>query len=322
MEPVFRTEEPGPERWSQTVSTAGFCPPGSPTIGKHGASTWISDVLVLTKARVNSMVVGTTFFGFALDTEILPNWLALLHTLLGTGLVACAAAVANQVIEAEHDRGMRRTQKRPLAAGRMNRRAAAWFSGVLCSVGCIWLGIAVNFGAMLLAGLAFWIYAFLYTPLKRQTPACTIAGAVAGALPFAVGWAATSGNFGVWTVLGLTILFLWQIPHVLSIAWWRRTEYAQAGYRMLSRNDVHGKIAAGWALGTTLAVVGVSLLPVWLHIVPFWYLPVSLALGIPFIGFGLQFTLRRSEPTAKALFIASLCYLPSLYSMMLIAQQR
>ncbi len=321
MEPAFRTEKRRHDWWNLTPSTTRQYGLGSQTIGTDGAFTWISDVLVLTKARVNSLVVGTTFFGFALHAEILPNWLLLLHTLLGTGLGACGAAVENQVLEDEHDRKVLRTQKRPLVVGRMSRRAAAWFSATLCFVGCVWLGIVVSFGTMLLAGLAFLIYAFLYTPLKRRTPACTLMGAVAGALPFAVGWAATSADFGVWTFSGLAILFLWQIPHVHAITWRRRTEYARAGFRMLSQSDVHGKAAAGWALVSALAVVGVSLLPAWLHNVSFWYTPASLALGIPFIGLSLRLVSRRSELTAKALFIASLYYLPSLYSLTLIAQQ-
>ncbi len=276
--------------------------------------------MVLTKVRVNSLVIGTTFFGFALHAEILSNWRSVLQTLLGTGFVACGAAVANQILEHDYDRRMPRTQNRPLAAGRMSRHAAGWLSGTLYIVGCAWLWIAVNFRAMLLAGLAFLIYAFLYTPLKRHTPACTVMGAVAGALPFAVGWAATGADFEVWTFLGLAILFLWQIPHVLAIAWWRRTEYAQAGFHMLSRKDVQGKLTAGWVLGSALAVVGVSMLPFWLHNVSPWYVPGSLALGIPFVGFSLRLVLSKSESAARTLFIGSLCYLPSVYLLMLISQ--
>jgi heme o synthase len=228
--------------------------------------------------------------------------------------------VANQVLEQDHDRQMTRTQSRPLAAARMNRRAAAWFSGTLCVVGCAWLGIAVNLGAMFLAGLAFLIYAFLYTPLKRQTPACILVGAVAGALPFAVGSAAAGADFDLWASLGFVILFVWQIPHVLAIVWWRRSEYAQAGFRMLSQSDIHGKATAGWAMGAALTVVGLSLVPGWLKSVSLWYIPGSLALGTAFIWFTLQFVLRRSESTARRLFIASLYYLPVLYLLMLLCQ--
>jgi len=284
--------------------------------------TWISDIIVLTKVRVNSLVVVTTFFGFVLHAKVISNWISLLHTLLGTGFVACGAAAANQVIEHNYDRKMPRTQNRPLATGRMSRRAAGWLSGTLGIVGCCWLWTAVNFSAMLLAGLAFLIYAFLYTPLKRHTPACTVMGAVAGTLPFAVGWAATSSDFDVWTFLGLAILFLWQIPHVLAIAWWRRAEYSQAGFRMLSPKDIHGKVTAGWVLGSALVLVGVSLLPFWLHNVWYWYVPASLALGIPFIGFSVRLALNKSEPAARTLFIVSLYYLPSIYLLMLLSRQQ
>lgn len=204
----------------------------------------------------------------------------------------------------------------------MNRCVAGWLSGTLGIVGCWWLWIAVNFGAMLLAGLAFLIYAFVYTPSKRHTPACTVMGAVAGTLPFAVGWAATSIDFDVWTFLGLAVLFLWQIPHVLAIAWWRRAEYSHAGFRMLSQQDTQGKVTAGWVLGSALVLVGVSLLPAWLNNVWRWYVPASLALGMPFSGFSLRLVLNKGELAARTLFLVSLYYLPSIYLLMLISRRQ
>ena len=132
--------------------------------------------MVLTKARANVAVVATAFVGFALHADILSNWLLLLHTLGGTGLLAGSAAMANQAWEHEFDRNMARTRNRPIAAGRLRRCTAVWLSGALCGAGCLWLGVGVNFPAMLFGGLAFLIYVFAYTPLKRRTPACTLVG--------------------------------------------------------------------------------------------------------------------------------------------------
>ena len=303
---------------------AGFdsssCHGGACSILSGSAFTWVLDLIVLTKARVNTLVVGTTFFGFALHAEVVSNFPLLLQTLLATGFVACGAAVANQVLEHEYDRKMPRTQNRPLAARRISRSAAGWLSGALGTVGCVWLWNVANLTAMLFAGLAFLVYAFLYTPLKRHTPACTVMGAIAGALPFAVGWAATGADFGFWTFLGLAILFVWQIPHVLAIAWWRRTEYSRAGFRMISQGDFGGNVTARWMLGSALALIAVSLLPIWLHNVSHGYLAGSLALGIPFVGFSVRLFLTKSESAAKTLFFASLLYLPSVYVLMLACQ--
>jgi hypothetical protein len=151
--------------------------------GSKSCPNWFSDLLVLVKLRVNVFVVATTFVGFALHASILSNWLLLLHTLIGTGLVAGAAAAANQTLERRFDQDMLRTRNRPLAAGRFQRRTGIFVSGLFLATGCLWLGSALNLQAMLLALLTFLIYAFAYTPLKRFTSVCILAGAVAGASP-------------------------------------------------------------------------------------------------------------------------------------------
>ncbi len=281
---------------------------------------WLSDLLVLTKARANVAVVATTFVGFALHADILPNWLLLFHTLAGTGLLAAGAAVANQAIEHEFDQNMTRTRNRPVAAGRLRPRSAVWLSAALGGVGCLWLAVGVNCRATIFGALAFLIYVFLYTPLKRLTPNCTLVGAISGALPIWVGWAATGAEFGLWSAVAFAVLFLWQFPHFLAIAWWRRAEYLGAGYRVLSHDDRQGYRTAGWALVCTSAVLAVSLVPALANRVADWYWLGALAVGIAFCLSCIRFLVRRTEAAARSLFLASLLYLPAVYVLMLLCR--
>lgn len=283
-----------------------------------------SDWVALTKARANIAVVATTFVGFALHAPILPHWALLLHTLAGTTLLAAAASVANQTIEKEFDASMERTRNRPIAAGRIGRRAGARLSALLCGVGNVWLASFVNLPATGLADLAFLTYVFAYTPLKRRSPTCTLVGAVSGALPLLVGWEATGAPFGPWASIPFAILFLWQIPHFLAIAWWRRSQYLGAGYQVLPQRDHKGYRTAGCALLFTLAVVAVSLLPVSMNRVTdgYWYWQGSLAAGLMFCIAAVRFWVRRDAASARSLFLASLWYLPAVYALMLLYGKR
>lgn len=283
-------------------------------------ATRISDFLILTKARVNVLVVGTTFIGFALHAPILSNWYRLLQTLAATGLVAGGAAVANQIMERSFDRKMARTRNRPLAHGRFCPNRALLLSATLLGTGCLWLVSAVNIRSMALAGLAFVLYAFGYTPLKRRTPLCTLVGAVAGALPVLIGWAATNAAFGQWAFIAFTVLFLWQVPHFLAIAWWRRFEYHRAGFRVLPREDHTGYRTAGHALGFAVALCVVSLLPASWPQIADWYGPVVFSLGIGFCILALRFLVKRNETAARTLFLASLLYLPALFLLLILCQ--
>ena len=287
-----------------------------------GVAHWMSDLMVLTKARANVAVVATTFVGFALHADVLPNWLLLFHTLAGTSLLAGSAAVANQAKEQQFDRKMVRTRNRPIAAGRLRPRTGMWLSGLLCGTGCLWLAAGVNVRAMVFAALAFLVYVSLYTPMKRLTPACTLVGATSGALPLLIGWAATGAKFGLWASVAFAVLFLWQIPHLLAIAWWRREDYLGAGYRVLCPRDHHGHRTAGWALASTLAVLAVSLVPAFANQVTAWYWPSALAAGIMFSTFAIRFLLRRNVTAARSLFLASLYYLPTVYALMLLCRVR
>lgn len=279
-----------------------------------------ADILVLTKFRVNLLVVGTAYVGFALNTSVLSNWRLLLHTLIGTGLVAGGAAAANQTLERRFDRDMVRTRNRPLATGRFHRRTGILTSVLFLAAGCFWLGMAVNIQAMLFAFLTFLIYVFAYTPLKRFTFACILVGAVAGALPVLIGWAATGADFGLWTGVAFTILFLWQIPHFLAIAWWCRTGYLRAGFHVLPFDDQRGYWTAGLAFVFAAAMIAISFVPTWLHRVTGWYLSGGFVLGMIILFFSTQFLIKRSTQAARSLFIASLVYLPCLYLLMLLCK--
>lgn len=302
-------------------SLPGLAPTGSEVAHRNLANR-LSDLLTLTKARVNFFVAGTAFVGFALHARILSNWRLLLPTLIGTGLVAGAAATANQIREEKFDRQMVRTRNRPLAAGRIRRGTALALAAAFLGAGCFCLGSFVNLRAMGLAGLAFVIYAFAYTPMKRQTPVCILVGAVAGALPVLIGWAASGAAFDLWAAIAFAVLFLWQIPHFLAIAWRWRMDYLRAGYRVLPCGDDRGCRTAGWALTGAVATVVVSFIPLILRRVADWYLFGGLILGFVIFFSAARFLVRRTEATARTLFITTLVYLPCLYFLMLLCKTR
>jgi protoheme IX farnesyltransferase len=203
-------------------------------------STVFSDYWALTKPEVNFLIVITTFAGFYLARPAglrdFPFRL-LINTLLGTLVVASGTGTLNQYLERRFDAQMRRTARRPLAAGRLNPAAVLWFGLALSVVGSVYLAVAVNVLASLLAMATLLSYLFFYTPLKRKTPWCTLVGAFPGAMPPLIGWAAASGklNFEAWTLYA--ILFLWQFPHFMAIAWMYREDYARAGYMVLPPDD-------------------------------------------------------------------------------------
>jgi protoheme IX farnesyltransferase len=199
----------------------------------------VGDVCTLTKARLTSLVLMTTLVGFLMAAPRM-EWLKLLHTLFGTALVACSAAILNQVLESKVDRLMERTRNRPLPSGRLHPARAIAFGAALGIIGTAWLALFTNTLAAALALATLVIYVVIYTPMKRRTPLCISVGAVSGALPPVIGWVAArpSLDAGAWILFG--VLFLWQMPHFLSIAWIYRDEYAQAGFVMLRRNDIGG----------------------------------------------------------------------------------
>jgi heme o synthase len=280
----------------------------------------VSDLLQLTKARLSLLVVVTTFVGFCMASGPRLDWLLLLHAVLGTTLAAAAAAVLNQLAETQVDRLMERTRHRPLPAGRM-RRATALAIGVgLAAGGVAYLWLTTNALSAGLAAATVAIYLFLYTPLKRRTSLCTLVGAVAGALPPMIGWTAArpSLDLGAWVLFG--ILFTWQMPHFLAIAWMYRDEYAQAGFHMLRRDDTTGTVTAFHSMLYTLALGLICVIPFAAGMNGSLYLGGALMLIAAMFACAAQFLLQRDRPSARLLFFASIVFLPLLLGLMIVTK--
>jgi protoheme IX farnesyltransferase len=215
---------------------------------------------------------------------------------------------------------MRRTARRPLAGGRLQPAVVLWFGVTLSVVGSVYLAVAVNVLSSLLAMATLLSYLFVYTPLKRKTPLCTLVGAFPGAMPPLIGWAAASGklNFEAWTLYA--VLFLWQFPHFMAIAWMYREDYARAGYLVLPANDyVRTRLVNLQTVLPLLALVSLSLLPGLMGEAKF-YLIGALLLGAGFLYYGTQFVIRRSNSAARRLLVASVIYLPALFVVMVLAR--
>ena len=280
----------------------------------------LADYWALTKPEVNFLIAIATFAGFYLgypgrlhDFPVL----RLIHTLLGTLLVAGGTATLNQYIERHYDAQMRRTARRPVASLRIKPPSALWFGIGLAVAGSAYLAIAVNTLSSLLAVLTALSYLFLYTPLKRETPLCTFIGAIPGAAPTLIGWAAAQGNLTqeAWLLYG--ILFLWQFPHFMAIAWMYREDYDRAGYRMLPA----GSSRAGFAVLQTILPL-LALIPLSSFATPLGFYRVpALLLGLGFLYFGKQFALRRSNLDARRLLLTSIVYLPALFLAMILAHR-
>ncbi|MDB6171741.1 MAG: Protoheme farnesyltransferase [Chthoniobacteraceae bacterium] len=279
----------------------------------------ISDLMTLIKARLSLLVIITTFVGFCMASEARLDWLLLFNAIFGTTLAAAAAAVLNQWTESHVDRLMERTKSRPLPAGRMSPASALVFGMVLTFVGVGWLWMTANGLSALLAASTVFIYLFLYTPLKRRTAFCTIVGAVSGAIPPVIGWTAAQGShptlgLGAWVLFG--ILFTWQMPHFLAIAWMYRDEYAQAGFIMLKRDDVSGAITALTSLAFSLALGAICIVPFGAGTHGRVYLIGAILFNAIFIFFAVRFLLERNRVSARRLFFTSIFYLPLILGLM------
>jgi len=273
----------------------------------------------LTKPRITALVLVATAAGFGLGLQVDSTWAALpalLHTIVGTALVAAGANALNQCREVEFDRLMRRTQSRPLPSGRMSVNEALGFGGAAGALGMIYLTTQVNVSAALLAGMTLATYVFVYTPLKRATSTCVLVGAVSGALPPVIGWAAAGPlSIGAWLLFA--ILFFWQLPHFAAIAWLHRDDYARAGYPMLPVIDPGGMRTDLHMMTHTAALLIASALPVVYGLSGMAYAIGAMLLGLAFLGFSVHFVLRKSVESARWHLFASVIYLPLLLSLML-----
>ena len=270
----------------------------------------------LVKARLTFLVLLTTLVGFHLGVRGAPDYWLMLHTVLGTALVACGAAALNQLLEREYDALMRRTADRPLPSGRMQPETVLIFGGVCSMAGLLYLAFAVNLLTSLLGAITLASYIFIYTPLKRVTWLNTAVGAIPGALPPVMGWTAARNELTGEGWALFAILFFWQIPHFLAIAWMYRDEYAQAGFVMLPSVDPEGYRTGRQAVSHTLGLLTVSLSPFLVKLVGSLYLVGALTLGIVFVGAAVLFSRQLTRPRARQLFFVSILYLPLLLGLM------
>jgi protoheme IX farnesyltransferase len=279
-----------------------------------------ADYWALAKPEINFLIAITTFTGFYLGWASGSGefpFLLLIHTLLGTLVVASGTGTLNQYFERHFDAQMRRTARRPLAAGRMQPSSALWFGLVLSVAGTAYLAVAVNVLACVLALFTLLSYLFIYTPLKRKTPLCTLIGAIPGAMPPLIGWAAANGRLSYEGWVLYIILFLWQFPHFMAIAWMYRDDYEHAGYVVLPRGDSRFRIVTLQSILPLLALFPISLAPISAGHAGVLYSVGALMLSLYFFHRGAQFVLHRTNTSARRLLVASIIYLPSLFVLMI-----
>ncbi len=285
------------------------------------SNTAAADYWALTKPEINFLILIATFTGFYLGVPTLHHgfpFMLLIHTLLGTLLVSSGAGALNQYVERRFDAQMRRTRRRPLAAGRMEPSSALWFGILLSFAGGIYLALVVNALASSLAVLTLGSYLAVYTPLKRKTPWCTMAGAFPGAMTPLIGWAAASGklSFEAWELY--LMLFLWQFPHFMAIAWMYREDYARAGYLVLPTGEQSGRFMSWQAMTASLALIPVSLGPTVIGGADPVYFVVAGILSVGFFYYSARLAFRRSSAAARRLLMASIIYLPLAFLLMVL----
>ncbi len=278
----------------------------------------LADYWTLTKPEVNFLILITTFAGFYLASPA-SHWriLLLFNTLVGTMLVASGTGTLNQYIERRFDAQMRRTAERPLPARRIHPSRALWFGVVLSVAGSFYLAVLVNLLASVLALLTLSTYLLLYTPLKRKTPLCTLVGAFPGAVPPLIGWAGAHGSLSADAWLLYAILFLWQFPHFMAIAWMYREDYARAGYQTLPVGVRQGRFMAWQTIVFSLALIPVSLVPALLQRAGLVYFVAVLVLSSGFFYYAARLAFCRTNATARRLLFASIVYLPLIFALMM-----
>lgn len=276
-----------------------------------------ADFLALTKPRLNSLVLMTSAAAYFLGGGHELPWMRLVHTVIGTALVAGGASALNQLWERDTDRLMRRTRLRPLPDARLHPQDALWFGIALSAVGIADLSLGVNPLTAAVAGVTLASYVWLYTPLKVRTSISTIVGAIPGALPAVIGWAAATNTLSVegWVLFG--IVFMWQMPHFLAIAWMFRDDYARAGMPLLPVIQPDGRTTGHQAVLYAAGLMPVSFLPTLVGLASAYYLVGAMVLGAVLIVLSLEFATTRSMPAARRLFLGTILYLPILWSVLL-----
>jgi protoheme IX farnesyltransferase len=279
----------------------------------HGS---LADFFSLTKPRLNVLVVATSAAGYYLGARGDVGFAAMAQAVAGTALVAAGAAVLNQLAERDTDAMMRRTRARALPDGRV-RPADALFFGLLLSSGGLALLAAHAYLAAALALTTLIVYVAVYTPLKRRSPLSTLVGAIPGALPPLIGWTASHETISAGGLALFAIVFVWQMPHFMAIAWMYRDDYAKAGFPMLPVVDPSGRRAGRQAVIYSVALLAASVTPAAAGISGTGYVTAALALGIALLVLAARFAVERTDRSARQLFLGSIIYLPALWIAMI-----
>lgn len=288
----------------------------------------LRDYAELTKARITMLIVLTAWCGYFFGAHRMgvSSWsLGLIHALFGIALVSSGTAALNEVLESEVDARMRRTALRPLPSGRMTRAHAAAVGLTLTLGGSVYLAIYTNLLTGTLVFLTSLVYLAAYTPLKKISPVCTFVGAFPGAMPVVLGWTAARGRIEPETLILFAIMFVWQFPHFLSIAWLYREDYAQGDIRMLPVVNSDGKSTVWRILAYSAALIPVSLLPVAFGMAGRIYLVGAILMGVALfrVSMGMAYpqlpaTAPASKPSARRLLRATIIYLPALFALMMV----
>src|SRR2546423_2266295 len=274
--------------------------------------------LELTKPRITSLIMLTAAAGFCLGSQGATNYLVLMHTMIGIGLLASGLGTLNEFMERDLDRLMRRTADRPLPTQRVQPFEALWFGLTLTIVAELYLALFTNTLTSILGLTVVAGYLFAYTPLKTRSTFSTFVGAFPGAMPPVLGWTAARGHLDVTTVVLFAILFLWQFPHFLAIAWMYREDYGRAGICMLPVVEPDGRVTGQQIIAYSVMLVPVSLLPTVLGLSGKIYFFSALVLGLLFLASGVRAALSKSNAHARQLLMASVFYLPLLFGVMVL----
>lgn len=274
----------------------------------------LSDYYELTKPGITFTVVSSMMIGFLMGSAGSVSFVNMIHAIFGTYLIAAGTAAHNMFLERDLDGIMKRTSRRPIPAYRIEPRQSLFFSMSLILGGLVYLLLMVNIVAGLVSLATTVIYLYAYTPLKRISALNVFVGAIPGALPIVGGWAAATGTVfehGMWILFG--VIYCWQIPHVMAIAWVCKDDYEHAGFKMLPKNDPQGLKASLWIILPLLILIPTIYKLYVMELVNWLYLGGSLLTTIGYLYYGIRFTISRDKATAKSLMLASFVYLPLIY---------
>ena len=274
------------------------------------------DLVALSKPRVLLMVLASTLTGYFLALDGPADFARVIHVLIGTFMAAGGTLALNQYVERDVDALMERTRRRPLPDHRLQPLEALLFAGVLTSAGVTYLAISIGIAVAGLTLATTILYLGAYTPLKTRSALCMLVGAVPGALPPVTGWLAARGDLGLGAAMLFAIVFLWQLPHTLAIARLYRDDYARAGVRVLPVVDAHGTVSDRQIVTSTLALLGVSVLPTAIGLSGTAYFATACVLGLGLLGIGLAHASMPSLASARRVLLATLLYLPLLLAVL------